>query len=199
MYYLVSLAAKAALVASTSLSGHASVTAAYTVQPGDTLSGIAASNGTTWQAVYAANQGVIGGDPNLLYAGEQLTLAGSGAGQSTASSVGGSSGGSSSSSAGSSSSGGSSSSSAGSSSGGSAGSSGGATGNIPSSYFSCVHYRESTDGQASNNQFGIMPSTWSAYGFSGSPDTASYSEQVAAFQTIYASVGTSGWSPYDGC
>jgi len=186
MYYLVSLAAKAALVASTSLSGHASVTAAYTVQPGDTLSGIAASNGTTWQAVYAANQGVIGGDPNLLYAGEQLTLAGSGAGQSTASSVGGSSGGSSSSSAGS-------------SSGGSAGSSGGATGNIPSSYFSCVHYRESTDGQASNNQFGIMPSTWSAYGFSGSPDTASYSEQVAAFQTIYASVGTSGWSPYDGC
>src|SRR5215467_881060 len=138
MYYLVSLAAKAALVASTSLSGHASVTAAYTVQPGDTLSGIAASNGTTWQAVYAANQGVIGGDPNLLYAGEQLTLAGSGAGQSTASSVGGSSG-----SAGSS------------SSGGSAGSSGGATGNIPSSYFSCVHYRESTDGQASNNQFGI--------------------------------------------
>src|SRR5215831_3868478 len=97
MYYLVSLAAKAALVASTSLSGHASVTAAYTVQPGDTLSGIAASNGTTWQAVYAANQGVIGGDPNLLYAGEQLTLAGSGAGQSAASSVGGSSGGSSSS------------------------------------------------------------------------------------------------------
>lgn len=176
MYHLVSLAAKAALVASTSLSGHASATAAYTVQPGDTLSGIAASNGTTWQALYAANQPVIGDNPNLLYAGEQLTLPGPQAGQQTAGNG------------------------AGSGQAAAGGTGGGtAPSGIPSSFFSCVHYRESTDGQASGNQFGITPSTWSAYGFPGSPYTASYGEQVAAFETIYASVGTSGWSPYDGC
>jgi hypothetical protein len=72
-------------------------------------------------------------------------------------------------------------------------------GGAPSSYLACVRFRESTDGQASSNQFGITPSTWSAYGFPGSPYDAPYSEQVAAFQRIYADVGTSAWSPYDGC
>lgn len=169
MYHLVSLAAKATLVATASLSSHTSAApgyamSAYTVQPGDTLSGIAAASGTSWQSVYAANRTVIGSDPDLLTAGERLALPGdagvqAGAGDTVSSSAGGAS----------------------------------------SSYMACVRLRESTDGQASSDQFGITPSTWSAYGFPGSPYHASYSEQVAAFQRIYADVGTSAWSPYDGC
>jgi LysM repeat protein len=165
MYHLVSLAAKTALVATTSLSAHASAPAAYTVQPGDTLGTIAASNGTTWQAVYAANRTVIGGDPNVIAVGEQLVLSASGVGQSAAQSAVGTS----------------------------------QAGSIPSSYFSCVRFRESTNGAASGDQFGITPSSWSAYGFPGSPYSAPYNEQVTAFQRIYAAVGTSAWSPYDGC
>jgi len=170
MYHLVSLAAKAALVAATSLSGHTSATAPYTVQPGDTLGSIAAASGMTWQAVYAANETVIGDNPDMIYPGERLRLPGqSAAGDDAGSGQ------------------------------AAAGGTGGAPSGIPSSFFACLHYREATDGQASSNQFGIMPSTWSAYGFPGSPYSASYGEQVAAFDTIYASVGASGWSPYDGC
>lgn len=205
---LVSLAAKTALAATMSLSGHGYVT----VAPGDTLGTIAAANGTTWQAVYAANRAVIS-DPNVVYAGEHLVMPGGGAtiqttAKVTAQAVGdgdndGDDNGQAapeatapngaatapapaqqlvSSSAGS-----------------TAGSASGGSGNIPSSFFSCVHFRESTNGQLSSNQFGILPSTWSAYGFPGSPNTASYSEQVKAFQTIYAAVGASAWAPYDGC
>ena len=167
MYHLVSLAAKTALVAATSLSGHTS-TAGYSVQPGDTLGSIAASSGTTWQAVYAANRTVIGGDPNVIDTGEQLLLPASGAARGAVQPAGG------------------------------AGSASGA-GSVPPSYLSCVRFRESANGTASSDQFGITPSSWSAYGLPGSPYTASYGEQVAAFQRIYATVGTSAWSPYDGC
>jgi len=47
----------------------------YSVQPGDTLSGIAQAQGVTggWQALWAANQGTVG-DPNLIYVGQQLSL-----------------------------------------------------------------------------------------------------------------------------
>ncbi|WP_283398510.1 LysM peptidoglycan-binding domain-containing protein, partial [Modestobacter marinus] len=47
----------------------------YTVQPGDTLSSIAAAQGVAggWQALYAANQSTIS-DPNRIYVGQQLTL-----------------------------------------------------------------------------------------------------------------------------
>jgi LysM repeat protein len=186
MYHLVSLAAKTALVATTSLSGHTSAAAAYTVQSGDTLSGIAAANGMTWQAVYAANQGVIGGDPNVLYVGEQLALPGSAAPAASAAPAQTAAAGPS----GTASDG---------ASDGASGTASGQAGGASSSYLACVRYRESTDGAASSNQFGITQSTWSAYGFAGSPDTASYGEQVAAFQTIYAAVGSSAWSPYDGC
>ncbi len=48
----------------------------YTVVHGDTLSGIAArlhyQGG--WQALYAKNKGVIGGNPNLILPGQKLTL-----------------------------------------------------------------------------------------------------------------------------
>jgi hypothetical protein len=46
----------------------------YTVRKGDTLSGIAARHGTTWQRIYAANKAVIGGDPDLIVPGQRLEL-----------------------------------------------------------------------------------------------------------------------------
>ena len=48
----------------------------YTIQRGDTLSGIASKYGTTWQELYNANKGVIGNNPNLIYSGTVLTLPG---------------------------------------------------------------------------------------------------------------------------
>ncbi|MFF1300101.1 MULTISPECIES: transglycosylase family protein [unclassified Streptomyces] len=46
----------------------------YTVRKGDTLSGIAARYGTTWQAIHAANKAVIGGDPDMIVPGQRLDL-----------------------------------------------------------------------------------------------------------------------------
>ena len=45
-----------------------------TVKPGDTLSKLAAANGTTWQKVYELNKGVIGGNPNLIRPGQVLKM-----------------------------------------------------------------------------------------------------------------------------
>lgn len=49
----------------------------YTVQPGNTLWGIAQSklgSGYDWQELYNWNRGVIGNNPNLIYPGEVLSL-----------------------------------------------------------------------------------------------------------------------------
>ncbi|MFF7259976.1 transglycosylase family protein [Streptomyces sp. NPDC008159] len=46
----------------------------YTVRQGDTLSGIAARQGTTWRKIYAANKAVIGADPGLIVPGQRLDL-----------------------------------------------------------------------------------------------------------------------------
>jgi hypothetical protein len=48
----------------------------WTVRPGDTLSGIAAALGLPggWQALYAANRPLIGGDPDAIAAGSVLTV-----------------------------------------------------------------------------------------------------------------------------
>ncbi|MEV1006709.1 transglycosylase family protein [Streptomyces sp. NPDC049881] len=46
----------------------------YTVEPGDTLSAIAAAHDTTWRQIYADNQDVIGGDPDLILPGQQFVL-----------------------------------------------------------------------------------------------------------------------------
>ncbi|MEV6210899.1 transglycosylase family protein [Kitasatospora sp. NPDC051914] len=50
--------------------------ATYTVQPGDTLSGIAADRGTAggWEQLYANNREVVGADPDLILPGQQLQL-----------------------------------------------------------------------------------------------------------------------------
>jgi LysM repeat protein len=68
-----------------------------------------------------------------------------------------------------------------------------------SSFQSCVEFRESTDGAGSSNLYGILPSTWSANGFVGSPYTASPAAQAQAFNTIYSREGSAPWAPYDGC
>ncbi|MDO8617192.1 MAG: LysM domain-containing protein [Dehalococcoidia bacterium] len=47
----------------------------YTVQPGDTLSGIAAQLGLPgWQRLYEANAATIGPDPNLIHPGQVLVV-----------------------------------------------------------------------------------------------------------------------------
>ncbi|AQS70348.1 transglycosylase family protein [Streptomyces pactum] len=46
----------------------------YTVRRGDTLSGIADRHGTTWQRLYAANEAVIGADPDVILPGRRLEL-----------------------------------------------------------------------------------------------------------------------------
>src|SRR6185437_5911453 len=50
--------------------------ATWTVRPGDTLSAVAADLGVPggWPALYAANQGAIGPDPDLISAGTVLTV-----------------------------------------------------------------------------------------------------------------------------
>jgi LysM repeat protein len=55
-------------------SGEAHSGTRYTVRPGDTLGTIAAANGTTWRAVYHANAGVIGSDPDLILPGQRLAV-----------------------------------------------------------------------------------------------------------------------------
>ena len=53
-------------------------TVTYVVQPGDTLSGIAAALSVRggWPALYGANRSTVGADPNLLRPGTHLTLPG---------------------------------------------------------------------------------------------------------------------------
>ncbi|GAB3645901.1 transglycosylase family protein [Streptomyces sparsus] len=46
----------------------------YTVKAGDTLGSIAAAHGVGWQQLYAKNRGVVGGNPNLIFPGQQLSL-----------------------------------------------------------------------------------------------------------------------------
>lgn len=46
----------------------------YTVRAGDTLWSIARAHHTTWQKLWSANRAVIGGNPNLIYPGQQLRM-----------------------------------------------------------------------------------------------------------------------------
>ncbi len=61
------------------LAGTVPAFAVVTVRPGDTLWSLAQrylGNGNRWPQLYAANRAVVGPDPNLIYAGEQLALPG---------------------------------------------------------------------------------------------------------------------------
>ncbi len=49
----------------------------YTVVPGDTLWGIAErflGKGSRWREIYYANQSIIGANPNIIHAGQKLTI-----------------------------------------------------------------------------------------------------------------------------
>lgn len=46
----------------------------YTVRHGDTLAGIAAKHGTSWQKLYAANKSVIGHDADTIVPGQKLRV-----------------------------------------------------------------------------------------------------------------------------
>lgn len=183
--------------------------AAYLVQPGDTLSGIAASHGVSLAAVEAANPQI--GNPNLIYAGQSVSLSGGSSAQghtsqrgyahtaqastptyshstyrspssiagTTKTSTGRSSG----------------------HSGTSAGSSGYSSGSlsdipgVPKSFAACVAYRESTNGtnQAYNGGvYGII--TASGVNVNGQ----SVAAQKAAFSKLYAQYGGHPWAA-DGC
>jgi len=49
----------------------------HVVARGESLSAIAGKYGTTWQALYAANRGTIGANPNRIFAGQALTVSSS--------------------------------------------------------------------------------------------------------------------------
>ena len=175
---------------------------AYLVQPGDTLSGIAASHGASLAAVEAANPQFA--NPNLIYVGQTVKIPeGSSATQGYTAPSGASQGSSAQYSAPSSSSPSSTASqaSASGSAGYSAGSSGYSSGSlsdipgVPQSFAACVAYRESTNLQnpaADGNAYGIIPASgYSVYG-------TSLANQKQVFTKLYQQYGTSPWAA-DGC
>ncbi|MDX6338757.1 MAG: Transglycosylase-like domain [Streptosporangiaceae bacterium] len=192
----------------------------HTVQPGDTLSGIAASAGVSLTNVEAANRWIK--NPNLIYVGQVVhvpdgrsgitpaaptyyqapatsttpsagsdTSAAASGTSSVSSGTSSESSGTSSASSGTGTSSASSSTPAASTSGGSA----------PSSFQQCVSWRESGNNPnaSSAGLYGILPSTWASLGYSGTAQQASVAQQSQAFQQLYAQYGTSPWAPYDGC
>lgn len=187
----------------------------HTVQPGDTLSGIAASAGVPLSKVEAANRWIK--NPNLIYAGQVVhvpdgrsgitpmaptyyqapaassTPSASSDTSAAASTTPAESTGTSSASTGYSASAGTSSASTGTSSA--------STGSAPSSFQQCVSWRESGNNPtaSSSGLYGILPSTWASLGYSGTACFASVAQQNQAFQQLYAQDGTSPWAPYDGC
>ena len=193
----------------------------HAVQPGDTLSGIAASAGVPLSKVEAANRWIK--NPNLIYAGQVVhvpdgrsgitpmaptsyqapaassTPSASSDTSAAASTTPAESTGTSSASTGYSASAGTSASTGTSSA--STGASSASTGSSPSSFQQCVSWRESGNNPtaSSSGLYGILPSTWASLGYSGTAGSASVAQQNQAFQQLYAQDGTSPWAPYDGC
>ena len=178
---------------------------AYLVQPGDTLSGIASSHGTSLAAVEAANTKVA--NPDVIYAGQTVELPeGSSAAQGSSTSHSSTTTDSSSQSAASgtspsSSSSTSSTSNAAGTSGSTRSSSGYSTSSlsdipgVPQSFAACVAYRESTNLQnpaANGNAYGIIPA--SGYNVSGT----SLAHQKQVFAELYQQYGGTPWAA-DGC
>ena len=209
---------------------------AYLVQPGDTLSGIAASHGASLAAVEAANPSL--GNPNLIFAGQTVDIPGGSSAaqgstatqsstaqastaqasseqastaqasseqasseQASSEQASGSQGTASSYRSPSSIAGAATRSGSTGSSSSSSGSSGYSTSSlsdipgVPSSFASCVAYRESTNLQnpaANGNAYGIIPA--SGYNVSG----GSLASQKQVFAKLYQQYGTSPWAS-DGC
>jgi murein DD-endopeptidase MepM/ murein hydrolase activator NlpD len=162
----------------------------HTVQPGDTLSGIAAENGVSLASVEAANPQIR--DFNLIYVGDLVNVPDGQSGESAPAPVAPSSPAPSSSAPADSSA----TSSAGSGTSAAPVSTGGG-----SSFQQCVAWRESGNNPTASSAglYGILPSTWASLGLSGTAGSASVAQQNAAFQELYAKYGTSPWAPYDGC
>jgi hypothetical protein len=182
--------------------------AAYLVQPGDTLSGIAASHSVSLAAVEAANPHIS--NFNMIFAGQAIELP---AGSSAATAITGTQSVPAQQSASvqhsvpaqhsapsytSPSSTASATATVQSSSDGSSGYSSSSLSDIPgvpSSLASCVAYRESTDLQnpaADGNAYGIIPA--SGYNVSGT----SIAHQKQVFAQLYAQDGATPWAA-DGC
>ena len=191
------------------------------MQPGDTLSGIAASAGVSLTKVEAANRWIK--NPNLIYAGQVVNVPDGRSGitpmaptyyqapaaSSTPSASSDTSAatpgtpaestGTPSASTGYSASAGTSASTGTPSA--SSGYSAASTGSAPSSFQQCVSWRESGNNPtaSSSGLYGILPSTWASLGYSGTAGSASVAQQNQAFQQLYAQDGTSPWAAYDGC
>jgi hypothetical protein len=174
---------------------------AYLVQPGDTLSGIAASHGVSLAAVESANPQLHSFD--LIYQGQSLQIP-SGDHTTSLAPVQGSAqsvpvqsqnvtpapaSGSASTQA------------PAQSSTATAASGSGSGGlddvpGVPQSFAACVANRESTnlsDPAANGNAYGIIPA--SGYNVNGT----SLAHQKQVFAELYAKYGTSPWSSHDGC
>lgn len=61
---------------------------------------------------------------------------------------------------------------------------------VPASFAACVAERESSNGAASSNVYGILADP---------RGSGSLADQQAAFADLYAQYGTAPWAPYDGC
>ncbi len=189
----------------------------HTVQPGDTLSGIAASAGVSLTNVEAANHWIK--NPNLIYVGQVVNVpdgrpgitpaaptyyqapATSSTPPASSDTSAAASGTSSASTGTSSESSGTSSVSSGTSSASTSTPAASTGGSSPSSFQQCVAWRESGNNPtaSSSGLYGILPSTWASLGYSGTAGSASVAQQNQAFQQLYAQDGTSPWAPYDGC
>jgi LysM repeat protein len=185
----------------------------YTVQSGDTLSGIAARSGVSLSAIEAANPQIH--NPNLIYVNQKVHVPDGRSGVtpipgpsvsaatsapatpdegSTAASQPAASEGAATSSS-------STNSGTASSSTGSSSTVTSTGGGAPSSFQQCVAWRESGDNPTASSagMYGILPSTWASLGYSGTAGEASVAQQTQAFQQLYAQDGTAPWAPYDGC
>jgi LysM domain/Transglycosylase-like domain len=182
----------------------------YTVQSGDTLSGIAARSGVSLSAVEAANPQIH--NFNLIYVNQKVNVPDGRSGvtpisgpaaPAPASAPATPDEGSSTTSQPAASEGAATSSSSSTGSTGSTGSSAvtGTGGGAPSSFQQCVAWRESGNNPTASSAglYGILPSTWASLGYSGTAGEASVAQQTQAFQQLYAQDGTAPWAPYDGC
>jgi len=172
---------------------------AYLVQPGDTLSGIAASHGVSLAAVEAANPHLA--NPNLIYTGQTVDLPEGSSAKPASSATQGSAAAASASKSTSAQSYQSPSSIASATTQASSTASGYSSSSlsdipgVPQSFAACVAYRESTDLQnpaANGNAYGIIPA--SGYNVDGT----SLANQKQVFAELYAQDGTSPWAS-DGC
>jgi LysM repeat protein len=185
----------------TGLAAGPALASTHTVQAGDTLSGIAAQAGVSLQRVQAANPQIS--DPDVITVGQLVNVPDGQPGTTSPAPTAPSTGTSTDTSTGTSTSGTSSDTGTSTSTGTSSDtgtSTSTSTGSAPSSYQSCVAWRESSNNPSSPaGLYGILPSTWSSLGYSGTAGQASVDQQNEAFQRLYSQYGTQPWSPYDGC